>query len=336
VHTRGLILALAWIVALGCAGQGASARPSARPAGDRITILYDAFGRDPAMKKDWGFAALVEVGGRRILFDTGDDPGVFAANVRAARVDLRDLDFVVMSHRHGDHMGGLSHLLSVNPAVKIYAPKEGFGVYGASLPGSFYRKDPALPAEMRYFDGQPPEVMRFGSAWPGARFELIDKTAEIAPGVWLLALVSDAPGTRELKELSLAIDTPDGIVLVVGCSHPGIEAIVSAATAAIPKRVRLLAGGMHLVTAQDDVIARVAASLRGGQVDAVAPGHCTGEPTFTALRAAFGDRYLYAGVGTVLPLGKEPSAGGATGGADAALARGEAELYRRLEAHHRD
>ena len=125
---------------------------------------------------------------------------------------------------------------------------------------------------MRYYDGQPPEVMRFGSAWPQARFELVDKTTQVAPGVWLVALVSDAPGTRELKELSLAIDTPDGLVLVVGCSHPGIEAIVSAATEVVPKRVKLLAGGMHLVVAQDDVIARVVSSLRGGKVDAVAPG----------------------------------------------------------------
>jgi len=306
-----------------------------REARDQITILYDAFGRDPAMKKDWGFAALVEVGGRRILFDTGDDPATFAANVKAARVDLRDLDFVVMSHRHGDHMGGLTHLLSVNPGVTIYAPKEGFGVYGGSLPGSFYRKDPSLPADMRYYDGQPPEVMRFGSAWPQARFELVDKTTQVASGIWLVALVSDTPGTKELKELSLAIDTPDGIVLVVGCSHPGIEAIVSATTELIPKRVKLLAGGMHLVVAQDDVIARVVSSLRGGKVDAVAPGHCTGEPTFAALRNAFGDRYLYAGVGTVVPLAGAGRAS-AVRGADAALSAAERGTYGRLmrDDHH--
>jgi len=318
---------------LGCAAAGHP--PPPRQAGDRITILYDAFGRDPAMRKDWGFAALVEVGGRRILFDTGDDPAAFAGNVRAAGVDLRDLDLVVMSHRHGDHMGGLSHLLSVNPGVRIFAPKEAFGVYGGSLPGSFYRRDPSLPAELRYFGGQPPEVMHFGSAWPGARFELIDKTTQVAPGVWLVALVSDAPGTKELKELSLAVDTPQGIVLVVGCSHPGIEAIVAAAVEAVPKRVRVVVGGMHLVVAQDDAIARVVAALRGGPVDAVAPGHCTGEPTFAALRTAFGDRYLYAGVGTVLSL-SAGAASAAARGPDATLAGEELAADRRLARGHAD
>ena len=312
---------------VGCAGGGHP--PPLRSPGDRITILYDAFGRDPAMKKDWGFAALVEVGGRRILFDTGDDPVTFAANARAAGIDLRHLDFVVMSHRHGDHMGGLAHLLEVNPGVRIYAPKEGFGVYGGSLPGSFYRRDPGLPAEMRYFDGQAPDVLRFGSAWPGAHFELVDQTRQVAPGVWLVALVSDAPGTKELKELSLAVATPQGTVLVVGCSHPGVEAIVAAAVAAIPGRIRLLVGGMHLVVAQDDVIARVVGALRGGPIDAVAPGHCTGEPTFAALRSAFGERYLYAGVGTVLALAPGAASSSARG-PDAALAVEEREAYRRL------
>jgi 7,8-dihydropterin-6-yl-methyl-4-(beta-D-ribofuranosyl)aminobenzene 5'-phosphate synthase len=269
----------------------------------QITILYDAFGKDAAMKKDWGFSALVEVAGKRILFDTGNDRDIFADNVKASGVDLTHLDFVVLSHRHSDHMAGLSHVLSVNPKVKIYAPKEGFGIYGSSLPSSFYRKDESLPPEMRYYDGRPPEVMKFGTAWQGANFELIDKTTEVAPGITLIALVSDAAGTRELKELSLAVDTPSGAVLVVGCSHPGIEKILEAA-AAINSRIRLVAGGFHLVVAPDDVVAKAVAALKDNfRVENIAPGHCTGEPTFAALKRAFGDRYIYAGVGTRLPLG---------------------------------
>src|SRR5271168_3534711 len=104
----------------------------------RITILYDAFGKDAAMTKDWGYAALVEIHGKRILFDTGDDPAVLAKNVKAKAVDLGKLDFVVLSHRHSDHVGGFSYLLSVNPKVKIYAPKESFGIFGSDLPSTFY------------------------------------------------------------------------------------------------------------------------------------------------------------------------------------------------------
>lgn len=275
---------------------------SAAPAKAQITILYDAFGSTSTMQKDWGYAAFIEYGGKRILFDTGNNPEIFARNAKAKGIDLTKLDFVVMSHRHGDHMGGLSYLLKVNPTVRIYAPREGFGVYGADLPSSFYRKDTSLPQEQRYYDGEPPEVMRFGSAWPGANFQLVDKNTKITDDISLIALVSDKPGTLELRELSLAINTPDGMVIVVGCSHPGIDKIVEAASSINP-RIHFVTGGLHLLVASDSDIENIVAALRDKfKVEYVAPGHCTGEPAFAALKKAFGDRYLYAGLGTTLAL----------------------------------
>ena len=80
-----------------------------------------------------------------------------------------------------------------------------------------------------------------GTVSPGANIQLIDKTTELVPGITLIALVSDGRN-KELKELSLAINTPDGIVLVVGCSHPGIESIVAEA-AKINPRIHFIAGG---------------------------------------------------------------------------------------------
>ena len=99
----------------------------AQSPGDQITVLYDAFGRDASMTKDWGFSALVEVAGKRILFDTGNDSEILARNVAAKGVDLTRLDFVVMSHRHGDHMGGLNYLLEVNPDAVWAACSPDFG-----------------------------------------------------------------------------------------------------------------------------------------------------------------------------------------------------------------
>src|SRR5882672_1457479 len=172
------IFGSAWILA-SCATKGSTAAAPPMPA--RITVLYDAFGKDATMTKDWGYAALVEINGKRILFDTGDDPAIFAKNVKARAVDLTKLDFVVLSHRHSDHVGGFSHLLSVNPKVKIYAPKDGFGgIFGSDLPSKFYRKDESLPAEMRYYNGAPPDFVRFGTTFPGANIQLIDKTTEVA------------------------------------------------------------------------------------------------------------------------------------------------------------
>ena len=275
----------------------AQTQPAAKEA-PRITVLYDAFGKPGEMKQDWGYAAFIEYAGKRILFDSGNDPAILASNVKASHIDLSKLDFVIMSHRHGDHMGGLAYVLRVNPGVRIYAPKEGFGVYGGDLPGTFYRQDTTLAPEQRYYGGSPPEIMRFGSAWPTGRFQLVNENTEIAPAVHLITLVSDKPGTLELRELSLAINTPDGLVLVVGCSHPGIDRIVETATA-LNSHVRLIMGGFHLVISSDREIADIVTALDDRfKVDYVAPGHCTGEPAFAAFRKAFGDRYLYAGLGT--------------------------------------
>src|SRR5258708_37734949 len=280
--------ALFTAAAMMAAAAATGASPGYAQSGTgQITVLYDAFGKDAAMRKDWGFSAPVEVAGKRILLDTGDDRDIFADNVKAKGVDLTNLDFVVLSHRQSDHMAGLSHVLSVNPKVKIYAPHDGLGgIYGSSIPSSFYRKDGSLPPEMRYYDGRPPDILKLGRAWQDANIELIDKTTEIAPGITLIALVSETPGTRELKELSLAINTPDGLILVGGCSHPGIQRIVEAA-AAINPRIHLIAGGFHLVVAPDDAIPKIPAKLMDTfQVENAPASHCTCAATFSALSRA--------------------------------------------------
>ncbi|MDH3279791.1 MAG: MBL fold metallo-hydrolase [Gammaproteobacteria bacterium] len=270
----------------------------------QITVLYDAFGKTSKMQKDWGFSAFIEYGGKRILFDTGNNAEIFAHNVQAKGIDLTKLDFVVVSHRHGDHTSGLNHLVKVNPGVKIYVPKENFGVFGAALPGTFYKREDSLPAEMRYFDGKPPETLRFGSAWPEGNFTWVTESMEVAPGFHLILLKGPWGVDLDVMEISLAIDTPDGTVLVVGCSHPTLEKIVETAKTVTGKPIHLVFGGTHLLPAKPDEIKRIAVALRDEwKVGWIAPVHCTGEPAFAILKESFADRYLYAGLGTTLTLG---------------------------------
>jgi 7,8-dihydropterin-6-yl-methyl-4-(beta-D-ribofuranosyl)aminobenzene 5'-phosphate synthase len=194
--------------------------------------------------------------------------------------------------------------LTVNPQVKIFAPKEGFGgVFGTLVPPeTFYRPDTSLPEYMRYFNGKPPKMMSFGTPWPSANFVLIDSVTEAAPGISVIETVSQTPGTLELRELSLAIKTPKGLVLVVGCSHPGIERIVEAA-AVLDKHIYAIVGGLHLVKTPDSEIARIVTALHDKwKVDRVALGHCTGEPAFAAFQRAFGANYDYAGLGNFIQL----------------------------------
>ena len=272
-------------------------------AQNRITVITDAFGRIPRLEHDWGYAALVEVAGRRILFDTGNDARKFERNVRALRIDLRRLDLVVISHRHGDHTAGLRYLRRINPHVRIYVPQDEH--FGGPTPQAFFRPEPSLSPEMRYFGGQPPSVVPHGSAWGDIPFVQIDRPTEVLPGVRVVPAVSDIAGTRDLRELALSVDTPEGLIIVVGCSHPGVDTILKAAAGG-PGPVRLLAGGFHWVMASEGDIRKMTRALRAEfKVQMVAPGHCTGEIAFKELQGVFEENYLYAGVGTVIELPAE-------------------------------
>ena len=272
-------------------------------AQDKVTILYDAFGESKELIKDWGFSALVEHNGKRILFDTGNDASKFEHNVKTLSVDLTKLDFVVISHRHTDHTTGLKYVLSVNPGVTVYVPADlanGFG--GAPVPKTFLTPDDSLPSRMRYFGGTEPEQLTLGKLYDTGNFVLVNQLTEVSPGIFLVRTVSQKKGTLELPELTLAIKRPHGLLLVDGCSHAGIEAILEAAGAVDPK-TEIVFGGLHLVTTPVEEIASVVENLKTKwKVQRIAPGHCTGEPAFARLKKAYGENYLFAGLGTKVEL----------------------------------
>jgi 7,8-dihydropterin-6-yl-methyl-4-(beta-D-ribofuranosyl)aminobenzene 5'-phosphate synthase len=269
---------------------------------DRVTIVYDAFGESPKLTRDWGFSALIEHADKRILFDTGNNAEIFAHNAQALGIDLAKLDCVVISHRHADHSTGLKYVLSVNPKVTVYAPREGFGQFGGEMPRTFFRPVSDLPAKMRYFGADYPPSIPTGRLYDGGSFVLIDSTTEIFPAVFLVPTISKNPGTLELHELTLAIKGPEGLTLVDGCSHAGVEEILRAASSISP-RVHALLGGLHLVATPEDEIDRLVERLKTQwKVERVAPGHCTGEPAFYRLQRAFAANYIYAGLGTQIEV----------------------------------
>jgi 7,8-dihydropterin-6-yl-methyl-4-(beta-D-ribofuranosyl)aminobenzene 5'-phosphate synthase len=276
--------------------------PPALQAKDRVTILYDAFSDDKRVTKDWGFSAFVEHDGKRILFDTGNNAETFEHNVKALGLDLSKLDFVVISHRHTDHTTGLKYLLSANPNVPVYAPMEAFGIFGGAVPPTLIKPVTSLPDRMRYYDGKYPDKIPTGYPWSGGNFVLVDKLTEVSPGIFIVFTISKTPGTLELRELSLVLRGPDGLSVIVGCSHPGIEEILQAASAIDP-HIHFLGGGLHLVSTPETDIDRLVENLKNKwKVRKVAPGHCTGEPAFLRLQKTFGDDYLYAGAGTRLEI----------------------------------
>jgi len=208
------------LLGLFCAQQAA--------AQNRVTILNDAFSDRPGLEQDWGYSALIEFEGKRILFDTGDNIEVFRKNVERMHVDLTRLDMVVITHAHGDHTSGLRYVLSKNPKVKLYVPDDPFFT-GSVLPAAFLSADarPELPAKMRYFGGGSRPEPRGWVAWTDTNMTAVSDAITISPHIRLVSLVSEKPAFKGLREISLVLDTPNGPVIFVGCSHPGIERIIS-------------------------------------------------------------------------------------------------------------
>ena len=210
---------------------------------------------------------------------------------------------IVISHRHVDHATGLRYVLKVNPNVTVYVPwdkSNGFG--GGPITKVYLRGEDTLPAKMRYFDGKDPDNFTYGKLYDTGNFVLVNETKEVSPGIFLVRTVSQKKGTLELPELTLAIKRPNGLLLVDGCSHAGIDQILQAASAVDP-RTEVVFGGLHLAESPLADIDPVVDGLKSEwKVQNIAPGHCTGEPAFARLKKAYGDNYVYAGLGTKVEL----------------------------------
>ena len=269
----------------------------------RVTILNDAFGKRPDLEQDWGYSALIEFEGKRILFDTGDNIAVFRKNVESLHIDLTRLDMVIITHAHGDHTAGLRYVLSRNPKVKLYVPDDPYFT-GTVLPPAFLTADarPELSPEMRYFRGGPRPEPRGWAFWTDTNLTAISESTTIANHIHLVSLVSEKPAFKGLREISLVLDTPKGPVIFVGCSHPGIERIMAAATAQNPGTpVAMLVGGLHLLQDSPEQVEQTLDVLSNTyHVQTMSIGHCSGELAFLRVHQRWADRSLYAGLGETI------------------------------------
>ena len=184
-------------------------------------------------------------------------------------IDSQKVDAVFLSHLHGDHTGGLGAFLRQNPQVTVYLP--------ASFPASFQESITALGSECRALDK------------PLKLFNNVYTSGEM--GLWI-------------KEQSLVIDTPKGLVIITGCAHQGIVEIVSQIKNWLQKEVYLVMGGFHLEGQPLGELQLVAEKLKILGVKKVAPSHCTGDAARKLFRELWGQNFLESGVGArieVLP-----------------------------------
>jgi 7,8-dihydropterin-6-yl-methyl-4-(beta-D-ribofuranosyl)aminobenzene 5'-phosphate synthase len=214
-----------------------------------LRIVYDNEAQ-AGFKSDWGFSCLIETEDRNLLFDTGSSRDILAFNLQQLHVEINVIDTIVLSHEHGDHIGGLDAVL--HPGVTVF------------VPSSFSRRFKRAVAQVA---------------------DVVDVTLprEIVPGVYT---------TGELgawqKEQSLVLDTPKGMVVVTGCAHPGLEAILAAA--ATFGELYGVIGGFHGFSRLE--------LLR--ELDLIVPCHCTAHKR--EILELYPEKTMRCGAGLVMEL----------------------------------
>jgi 7,8-dihydropterin-6-yl-methyl-4-(beta-D-ribofuranosyl)aminobenzene 5'-phosphate synthase len=238
------------------------------PQDDRltITILYDNYPHNPRLQTAWGFSALIEYKGNHLLFDTGGDSPTLLKNMETLEIDPGVIDTVVISHEHGDHIGGLEGLLAKGIQPTVYAIS-------------------TLPVGLKQRVSQLTTLIED------------DQAQEIVEGVYTTGKMNGMP-----PEQALVIQTANGLVILTGCAHPGIVQIIEEARRLYPEPVHLVLGGFHLRDKSSAQIQTILSAFRQLGVERVAPTHCTGDLAIRLFAEEYGGDFLQAGVGQIFVL----------------------------------
>ena len=258
----------------------------------RITILSTMLVGQPTGIGEWGFAAVVEADGHKILVDTGAHSQTVLENARALHIDLSDVESVVLTHYHWDHVRGLMtlrrELMKKNPkALSVAYVAE--GIFDSRPSSAGERND--MIAIRKEFEGN------------GGRFVVHSEGTEVFPGAWLTgpvprqypehnwtgsARVQTASGLVEdniPEDQSLILNAVKGLVVITGCGHAGIVNIATFTEKYFENRpIFGIVGGLHLFAASDKQIDWTAGMLRNYRVANLLAAHCTGIEATIRLR----------------------------------------------------
>lgn len=250
----------------------------------KITVLSTMLAGDGLESiGEWGFAALVEADGRRLLFDTGARPQTVRANVKELGIDLAGITELIISHNHSDHTGGLLTLRSAFAADRVSLSRAHVGR------GIFWPR----PNGGRDTNG----LLTFKSDYErgGGRFIEHSAAEQIAPGIWVTGPVPRVHPERNWsgggrvqapdgvtedtipEDMSLVFDTPSGLVVLSGCGHAGIVNTLEHARKSVRAApIHAAVGGFHLFAASDAHLAWTTKQLKGMGLQHFLGAHCTG------------------------------------------------------------
>ena len=231
----------------------------------KITVVYDNYLYKEGLRTGWGFGCVIEGAEKTILFDTGGDAPTLLYNMEKLGIHPENIDTIVLSHIHGDHVGGLFGFLRENSNVTVHLLKS--------------------------FDKRFKEDVRS----LGAKVVEIHEPAEICKGVYTTGEMG-----FWIKEQSLIVNTDKGLIVITGCAHPGIVNIVAKAKDLLGKDVLLVMGGFHLMGKSRNEIRKIINDFKKLGVRYVGASHCSGDTTRKMFEDEYKEYFINVGVGRII------------------------------------
>lgn len=270
------------------------------------TLIENQLGRRKDLHKEHGISLYIEAYGKKILFDTGQCEK-FLKNAKKLKVDLNQLDYVILSHGHYDHSGGFEKLIKeINPDIELFIGKEFFN----KKYNRRYNCDYAYVGNK--FDKEFLEDKHINTNYVSDDLtNITDDIAVIAnidrdkefENINKVMYISKDDGYEKdmfLDEISLAIKTEKGLIVIVGCSHAGIVNILETTRVRTGMNIHAVVGGTHLIREDDEKINKVIDYFKENDIKVIGACHCTGLQGATMLRQQLEENFIENNTGDVL------------------------------------
>jgi len=235
-----------------------------------IKIIFNNYSLNEKFDNGWGFSCLV---GNNILFDAGERSEYLFNNMKLMDINIKDIETVVISHDHWDHTGGLWELLRKKKGIKVYSCAD-------------------------FSEGFKEKVKKSGGI-----LKEVDKFMKVAENIYTTGQITGRYKDNYIAEQVLVVKTKIGLVVITGCSHPGIQKIIKIIKENFPKEtINLAFGGFHLMDKDRREIKLITGELKAMGVKKVGPCHCTGYEAQAIFKEFYGDDFINIRAGQIFEV----------------------------------
>lgn len=288
------------------------------------TLAENSCGQSKCLGQ-WGLSFLLEFTdadgkSRKIIFDTGMHKQALLDNIKALKIDLRNLDCIVLSHGHLDHTCATVEIVkAARENVKVYAHPHTFLT-------RFYKDKTGKRRDLSVPKGEGDKEIQEA----GGRIILAAKPVEVVPGVWTTGQIERATSFEQplplskAESLTIVVNGKEvedrilddqalwmhvdefGPLVITGCAHAGlVNTLLQVQKLGRFEHIQGFVGGTHLVGRSEEYVQQTINELRQFRLALISPCHCTGFKAMAKLWQAFPQNFVWNFSGRIMEVGKE-------------------------------